>query len=498
MSNLSREFKVGVFALLALGLFVYFVLRTDDRETSLFRKPVTLSAEVDSVEGVQTGTAVEIAGVSIGSVQSITLSAAGRARVVMEIQPQYKLPVDTTMAMKTRGLLGDRFIQLVPGTAPEILPSGGEITHFDKGIDVDALSKRADDISKDIAIITEGLKVLVGDEDNKNTVERILANLDSLSSQLPTMATATQRDLDAVVRQISTLSEQVKGLVENTNAVINRTGTGIEAQMAELTALTKKLDKALGDVNAITGRVERGEGTVGRLLNDQALIDQIEETVTDVQDLVGTVGRLQSTVGYRGEAFLTGNPTYQGASRHALEFSIMPREDYGYLLEVVSDPAGSISDQDVTWYGQSPNGGSAPLEDPAVYHEVRRVDDFLWTFQLQKRWNDVNLRFGIKYGSGGVGADWLLMEDRLALKADVFDFRAGQFPNLKLQAQLTFLRSLYVGVGLDDTLNGVDGTLRQFDSLRGTSWGPNAFVGAGFSFQDDDLKLLLTQLPISF
>ena len=133
----------------------------------------------------------------------------------------------------------------------------------------------------------------------------------------------------------------------------------------------------------------------------------------------------------------------------------------------------------------------------AALYERRITDDFTYSFQLQRRWQHLGLRFGIKYGTGGIGADYFLLGDKLSLRADLFDFQRRALPNLKLQAHLNLLGLLYLGVGVDDTLNGVDGLTRQLDSFRGTPYGPAVFVGGGFTFEDDDIKLMLRALPIS-
>ena len=82
-----------------------------------------------------------------------------------------------------------------------------------------------------------------------------------------------------------------------------------------------------------------------------------------------------------------------------------------------------------------------------------------------------------------VGDDYFLWKDRVTLTADLYDFGTAQLPNLEMRAGARVYNHIYLSAGLDDVLN------------RGLDGGVNLFLGAGLTFQDDDLKYLLSYLP---
>lgn len=491
MPDLTREFKVGILFIGAISLLVYFVLRTDDRPFGM-SKGYQLLTTVQSAEGVIQGSAVEIAGVQIGSVRKIELTPDGKATIELEIDPKFKLPSDTKIALKTRGMLGDRYVQIIPGTSETLLQAGGEITQFEKGMDIDALTARADTISKDIEAITAEMKSILTSDENKASIETILKNSASLSGDLSKLTQNTERDLARVVKDVSELTNQMKSILAHADTIIDVTGTGVQAQMKSLEALTTRLDATMKDVQSVTSKLERGEGTIGALLNDRSLVDQVEQTVTDVQELVATVDRIQTQVSYEGEVFAVGADTYAGEMRNTLGIELRPREDYGYRIELVSDPMGNHTDQTTVYSGVWFDGTQVG-EMPQTFVQTTITDDFLLSLQFMRRWNDLQLRLGIKQSSGGVGADYFLMNDRLSLHADLYAFGGyNLYPNLKLQARYNFLDMLYLSAGADDTLNGLlipEGTESGFPTRT------NIFVGGGFHFRDDQLKLLMSVLP---
>jgi phospholipid/cholesterol/gamma-HCH transport system substrate-binding protein len=97
-------------------------------------------ANFQSVSGLKTGAQVEMAGVPIGRVQSITLDRERQeARVGLEIEKGVELSEDILASVKTSGLIGDKYIMLTPGSGMAMLEPGGTITETESAIDIESL-----------------------------------------------------------------------------------------------------------------------------------------------------------------------------------------------------------------------------------------------------------------------------------------------------------------------------------------------------------------------
>jgi phospholipid/cholesterol/gamma-HCH transport system substrate-binding protein len=135
MRRSALDVAVGVFLLigiLALGWLSVRLGRVD-----LFSSPgYVVFADFPSVGGLKAGSSVEIAGVEIGRVDRITLSDY-QARVAMTIRDDVKLQEDTIASIKTRGLIGEKFIKINPGGSEKVIKPNGKITEVEPPVDIE-------------------------------------------------------------------------------------------------------------------------------------------------------------------------------------------------------------------------------------------------------------------------------------------------------------------------------------------------------------------------
>jgi phospholipid/cholesterol/gamma-HCH transport system substrate-binding protein len=128
---------VGVFVLiglLALGWMSVKLGRVD-----LFgNRGYVLTADFPTVGGLKAGSTIEIAGVEVGRVDRIVLHDY-QARVFMVIQPQIKLQDDSIASIKTKGLIGERYVRISPGGSDKIIPPNGRIREVEPPVDIEEL-----------------------------------------------------------------------------------------------------------------------------------------------------------------------------------------------------------------------------------------------------------------------------------------------------------------------------------------------------------------------
>lgn len=131
------EFAVGVFLL--LGILALGYLSIDLARMEVVGKGgYTVFARFSSVEGLKPGTLVEIAGVEVGRVKAIELQNY-RARVQFTIRDDVKLPEDTIASIRTKGLLGEKYVRLSPGGSDQFIKPGGEIFETEAPINLEEL-----------------------------------------------------------------------------------------------------------------------------------------------------------------------------------------------------------------------------------------------------------------------------------------------------------------------------------------------------------------------
>jgi len=128
---------VGIFMLLGILALGYLSIKLG--RVSLFGTGgYMVTVDFPSVGGLKSGSAVEIAGVEIGRVESISL-ADYQARVVMKVEPGVKLQEDSIASIKTKGLIGEKYIRISPGGSDKIIPPNGRIREVEAPVDFEEL-----------------------------------------------------------------------------------------------------------------------------------------------------------------------------------------------------------------------------------------------------------------------------------------------------------------------------------------------------------------------
>ena len=137
-SSPIRDLCVGFFVLAGLAATGYLSLQIGGLSYKGDRG-LELVATFDDIGGLTDRAPVSIAGVIVGSVKRIELDEFMRARVVMDLDPELLLPIDTSVAIRTAGVLGDQFLAMEPGGEEENLKPGEEIAFTEDALSLERL-----------------------------------------------------------------------------------------------------------------------------------------------------------------------------------------------------------------------------------------------------------------------------------------------------------------------------------------------------------------------
>lgn len=135
MERGKLEFVVGVFVLVGILCMGYLAIKLGKLEL-VGGDYYELTADFSSSSGLKKGASVEIAGVEVGRVKSISLKE-DQAKVVLAIEDGIAVYNDAIASIKTRGIIGEKFMGLSPGGAGELLTKGGTIVDTESGIDLE-------------------------------------------------------------------------------------------------------------------------------------------------------------------------------------------------------------------------------------------------------------------------------------------------------------------------------------------------------------------------
>ena len=137
----TRDFVVGLFVLFGLLAIGYLSASLGGLSYS-GAGGFELVAVFDDIGGLSQRSPVKISGVKVGQVAGIELDDDLRARVALDLDPALELPIDSSAAIRTAGLLGDQFISLEPGAEDELLAPGEVFTYTESALSLDSLVGR--------------------------------------------------------------------------------------------------------------------------------------------------------------------------------------------------------------------------------------------------------------------------------------------------------------------------------------------------------------------
>ena len=137
MERTRVNIAVGLFLVLGILALGYLSIKLG-RVSFLGGRGYTVTVDFPSVGGLKAGSTVEIAGVEIGRVDSIGLDNY-QARVVLRVNGDVKLQEDSIASIKTKGLIGERYVRISPGGSDKLIPPNGRIREVEPPVDIEEL-----------------------------------------------------------------------------------------------------------------------------------------------------------------------------------------------------------------------------------------------------------------------------------------------------------------------------------------------------------------------
>lgn len=142
MTDRKRDFYVGIFVIVTLICTGYLFLVVGDY-SRFFKDRYTVHGYFSSVSGLKKGASVNLAGVRVGYVSDITIDTVYLvAKVTMEIDSHIEVSEDSIASIRTEGIIGEKYIELLPGGSDTMLSEGDEIENTESALDIESLIKK--------------------------------------------------------------------------------------------------------------------------------------------------------------------------------------------------------------------------------------------------------------------------------------------------------------------------------------------------------------------
>ncbi len=454
----TPEFKVGALVLIVTGLIATMSLKVSENPSYLGASKGTWFL-LDDASGLIKKSNVKMAGINVGVIEDITLQN-GEARVDVVLKADVPVTRSARVEIRPNGILGDKHVEIIAGDPRDPpLRSGEQILVVDDRASVDRLIGEVSKITKSLSTVAENVKSATeGDADKP--LGRIISNIEEMTGDLAELTRERKGQVGDIIQSLNNITRTVDDLVNDPGR------DGFKAAWKDALHSLRRIETSLKNVEEITDKVNRGEGTIGKLINDETTVEELNSAIQNVNNLLDMAGKMQTSFDFHSDYM-----TNTSVTKSTLAIAIQPGLDRYYEIGIVDDPSGVVESTQVT---TTTAGGQTEItEDKRFKNKVK------FNALFAKNFYNFSLKGGVIESSGGVGFDYYFLKRRFRASLEAFDFS-----DLHMRATLRYsvFRGVYLSVGADD-----------FTAKDRSS---SAFVGGGIFLTNDDLRLLLTRMPL--
>lgn len=284
---ISNEIKVGTTILLAIIVAV-IGFRTM-RDIPFFKDKIEVVSVFNKVDGLTAGKSVFINGVDIGTIKKVELSKGDSVRVIMSIDGEVAIPINSKAYIRSLDLIGSKAIVIEKGNAVQAIQAGGTIKGvFDEGA-FSELQEKGITFGDKVVQTTDNVNKLVDSlslvlsRDLRQNLKNSMANLDGITARLDRVLKQRESEISSSIVHLEqflansdTLSASVKANIEDILA-------SLKNNSKEISSLTTELNALSGEARVTLQKLNEGEGTMGKLLNDPSLYNNLDSLTFNLQ-----------------------------------------------------------------------------------------------------------------------------------------------------------------------------------------------------------------------
>jgi len=455
----STEIKVGFFVIIVLAMIALLSMQASE-DPGYVGSSRRLFFRLDDASGLIPRSAVKVAGIEVGVIKGMKYEN-GKALIEVSIRSDIRVTSSASVEIRPNGILGDKYVEILPGD-PDDVPLGenAEILLVNNKASMDQILKEIGKVTSSISEVAEILKAAVKDGGEKSgPLGRIISNIDKLSADLAEVARGNKQKFSEIVDNVHSITATLEETVDDEGP------DGFKAAWKRVSSSVAKIDRSMSNVEEITTKINQGQGTLGKLVNDEATVEKLNSAIDGVSAFMGTANKIQTNIDFHSEYFME-----QRLAKTYLSLRIQPGLDRYYEIGIVDDPKGVVVRTDTTTV-QNPGPGQTSTrvqEDKTFKNKIK------FTALYARNFYDLTIRGGLMESSGGVGFDYHFFKRSLKLTADFFEL--GNSVHARAFAKYFLYKGIYFVGGGDD--------LFAKDAY-------SSFVGLGIDLTNDDLNLLL-------
>lgn len=263
------------------------------KDVPLFRQGNIIYTTYERVDGLSVGTPVTLRGIKIGSVQSLTLLPTDSVEVALNINfADGGIPRGSIAYVRSVDLLGTKGIEIERSGQADLIGHLDNIRGvYDEGL-IGELAAQGTKISQNVNSSTENLSVVLEEvkmmlqQGGSVDISGTLSNLNSTSAEVDALIKETNDDLKKSIESLRNTLQNVETLTSDEQENIKNMLVNLEASSSELESISVNLNSITGDLAQIMRKINEGEGTLGLMVNDPNLYNNLDSLTANMNVLI--------------------------------------------------------------------------------------------------------------------------------------------------------------------------------------------------------------------
>lgn len=292
--RIPNETKVGVLAAVAITILIvgYSFLKGNN----VFSNDNEFYAKYDNVGGVQVSKPVLVNGFQIGRVSALTLLPNGQILAQFKINPKYDIPKNTIARLESTDLLGNKAIAFDLGNSKEIIRDGDTLNaNVQKNLieQVQPIQKKAEQIIARLDSMLTSINSTLSPEFQKNfdrsfaSIARTLETLEGTTRKVDGLVGSQSDHIAGIVANLESISSNFKNNNDKITTVMNNINKVTDdIARANFSQTIQNANKAVNDLQTIVNKVNNGNGSLGLLINDKKLYDNLNNSAANLDKLM--------------------------------------------------------------------------------------------------------------------------------------------------------------------------------------------------------------------
>jgi len=311
------QLKVGVIVLVSFVILTTLLfLMTSASGLGLFTRKLTVMTFFENAQGLKPGAAVNVEGVTIGTVKTVTITTAPERKltpvqVVMKLDTKYQsdLHTDSTAALTTVGVLGDEVVDINSQYATGPPLQDGAVLRTLETPNLQDVVKESQGAIENVNVILSKLNTVVDNlESGKGVIGQLLVNPELYNQLVSTLAEVqkTTARLNSSDNSVGKLLSDNGRMYDSVNDIIGKTdgiatdiqnGKGTAGKLLKDDAMYNNLNQSLKSLNGILADAEAGKGSAGMLLKDPTFAQKLNDSIAQVDTLITSINQGKGTLG---------------------------------------------------------------------------------------------------------------------------------------------------------------------------------------------------------